>query len=150
MAAEAVFERAANPVGAELARESGLPVSACVGRHDAIASKLTPTGEWLRTLDFERGANPVGAELARESGLEVDAFAARHDAIASKLTPTGEWLWTQYLDVAQIPQELSLLAKAVCQLVYVLDDTTPSRAGSLPQGNGCGHSIWTWRKSCRS
>jgi len=34
-----------------------------------------------------------------------------------------------------------LLAKAVCQLVHVLDDRTPSRAGSLPQGNGCGRSV---------
>ncbi|WP_145253164.1 hypothetical protein [Pseudomonas sp. SJZ131] len=74
----------------------------------------------------------VGAELARESAGSVDAGVGCYDAIASKLCSYGFVVDVDVVPGTDALWELSLLAKALGQLMQVLAVTTPSRASFVP------------------
>ncbi|TKJ74737.1 hypothetical protein PspCFBP13508_01305 [Pseudomonas sp. CFBP13508] len=55
-------------------------------------------------------------------------------AFASRLAPTGVLVALKMVDRPRISVGASLLAKAQCQAMTMLNVPPPSRAGSLPQG----------------
>ncbi|WP_460118739.1 hypothetical protein [Pseudomonas sp. H3_G09] len=75
-----------------------------------------------------------GSEPARESGLSGDDDAECAAAFASKPAPTGILVAMMIVDLSRISVGASLLAKAGCQAMMMLNVPRPSRAGSLPQG----------------
>jgi hypothetical protein len=86
--------------------------------------------------DCDLAPDHCGSEPARESAGSGDDDVERADAFAGKPAHTGIWV---VLKIVALPRTIvgaSLLAKAVCQAMMMLNVPTPSRAGSLPQGFG--------------
>ncbi|WP_223631526.1 hypothetical protein [Pseudomonas atacamensis] len=78
-----------------------------------------------------------GSEPARESAVSGNDDVECAAAFASKLAPTGILVAMKMVDLPRISVGASLLAKADCQAMTMLDVPPPSRAGSLPQVFGC-------------
>ena len=122
------------PVGAELARESGLSANDDVECANAIASKLGSHSFSELSKASVPTPNPCGSGLARDSGLSVSDDVECANAIASKLGSHSFFRVVQSIrDHHKSLWELSLLAIADCQSMMMPTDTTPSRASPLPQ-----------------
>ena len=81
------------------------------------------------------GVTPIKcrSEPARESGVSGDGDVECVGAFASRLAPTEIRVRVENCAVTQHPVGASLLAKALCQALEMLDVPDHSRAGSLPQ-----------------
>ncbi len=74
----------------------------------------------------------VGAKLARDGGGSAGLDVGCAGLFAGKPAPTLDLQWAEACVLHRSPVGASLLAIAECQLAWVLDVPTPSRAGSLP------------------
>ncbi len=86
--------------------------------------------------DEDGGFTPYqcGSEPARESAVSGDDDVECTAAFASRLAPTGILVAMKMVDRPRISVGASLLAKAQCHAMMMLNVPPPSRAGSLPQG----------------
>ena len=84
--------------------------------------------------DCEFAPDYCGSGLARESGGSGNDDVECTDAFASKPAPTGILVALKMVALPRIIVGASLLAKAVCHAMMVLDVPPPSRASPLPQG----------------
>ncbi|MHC5134566.1 hypothetical protein ACYSTU_25890 [Pseudomonas glycinis] len=64
--------------------------------------------------------------------MSGDDDVERAAAFASRLAPTGVLVAMKMVDLPRISVEASLLAKAQCQAMTMLNVPPPSRASSLP------------------
>ena len=98
-----------NPCGSELARDGGESANEDVESDGLIASKLAPTGSFVR-IDYHRHSMKTakhepevlhcaffwGSELARDGGESANEDVGSDGLIASKLAPTGSFVRIDY------------------------------------------------------